>query len=430
MSLVAFTGAAGTGKTFQLMRRQKSMLEDAPLADGQKVLALTFMHGSRRRLDDRLRMVRGLRGRFSCMTIDRFAWELCMRWRSLRRAEGLPELTEDQYDATCESAGALLEKEGVRKWVAQTYPHVLVDEAQDLTQQRLRIIRALEPVVSMHAAADEFQCLVAHLKPNPAVAWMQARCQPLDLQVQRRTSQVGLTAAAHAIRGGQTVVPAKNLVIRAAPGTPPYHQAAAAVTNAIKWNGGTEIAVITPSRSGGFATGVITRVGTGPIGQQQNGPYDILWELSDEEFANQHASNLSLPEDGSFNATIDVLSAPGNHPAILMCRDWVARSHKLTGATTFLPVLVREQLKVCFARHRRFSRSGSSRLTAMTVHQAKNREFEGVIILWPYTVAGDAEQKRRLLYNAVTRTKRWCTIVVQNDSVLKQPPFAAPPCIV
>jgi hypothetical protein len=75
MSLVAFTGAAGMGKTFQLMRQEQNTLVNVPLAEGQKVLALTFMHGSRRRLEDRLRTVPGLRGRFSCITIDRFAWE-------------------------------------------------------------------------------------------------------------------------------------------------------------------------------------------------------------------------------------------------------------------------------------------------------------------------------------------------------------------
>jgi UvrD-like helicase C-terminal domain/AAA domain len=425
MSLIAFTGAAGMGKTFQLMLREESTLDAAPLGEGQKVLALTFMHGSRRRLDDRLRVLRGLRGRYSCMTIDRFAWELCTRWRSIRRAEGLPELAEDQYDATCDAAGALMEKEDVRKWVARTYPHVLIDEAQDLTLERLRIVRALEPAVVMHAAADEFQCLAARLIPNPTIAWIKTHCQPLDLQVQKRTNQVGLIAAAQAIRAGKAVIAARDLVIRAAPGTPPYHQAAAVVTNAIKWNGGSEIAVITPSRSGGFAAGVINRVATGPVGQQQNGPYDIRWELSDEEFAKQQMSDLNLPEDGNFDATMRVLGASGNHPAVWMCRDWVMRSHKLTGVTIFRPELIREQLKICFARHRRLSRGRSSRLIAMTVHQAKNREFEGVVVIWPYTVAGDAEQKRRLLYNAVTRAKNWCTIVVQNANVLRQPPFAA-----
>jgi hypothetical protein len=427
MSLVAFTGAAGMGKTFQLMRGEEGALREVPLTEGQKVLALTFMHGSRRRLDDRLRKLPGLRGRFTCTTIDRFAWELCTRWRFLRRAEGLPELAEDQYEATCDAAGALLENEDVRKWVARTYPHVLLDEAQDLTRERLRIICALESVVVMHAAADEFQCLATQLRPNPAVDWMLALCEPLDLHDQKRTNDARLIAAARAIRAGKAVSGGPNLVIRAAPGKSPYHQAAAVVANAIAWNGGAEIAVITPSRVGGFASGVITRVGVGPVGKQQNGPYNIGWELSDEEFFGQHASNLNLPEDGNFDATFDALSVPGSHPAISMCRDWVGRRRRLTGDVTFLPEIVREQLKICFTRHRRFSRSNSLRLTAMTVHQAKNREFEGVIVLWPYTVFGDAEQKRRLLYNAVTRAKRWCTIVVQNNELLQQPPFAASP---
>ena len=60
---------------------------------------------------------------------------------------------------------------------------------------------------------------------------------------------------------------------------------------------------------------------------------------------------------------------------------------------------------------------------AMTVQQAKNREFEGVFVLWPYQIGGDAEHKRRLLYNAVTRARRWCTVVVQNADLLQAAPF-------
>jgi hypothetical protein len=407
------------------MREEQAALSNAPLSDGQRVLALTFMHGSRRRLDDRLRRVPGLRGRYTCTTIDRFAWELCTRWRSLRRAEGVPELDEEHYDATCDAAGALLEKDDIRKWVARSYPHVLVDEAQDLKPERLRILAALEPQVGMLVAADEFQCLIPDLRPSPSMAWIAARCQPTMLHTQRRTAQAALVSAAHAIRDGLAVAPGQNLVIRPAPGAAPYHQAAAVLANAIAWNGGDEIAVITPSKVGGFATGVIDRVRSGPVGQQQNGPYDIRWELSDDEAAQYHAANLNLPDDGSMEETIEALSAVGGHPAVFMCRDWVVRKYRLTGLTTFNRDLVREQLAACFTRHRRFSRSDLVRLKAMTVHQAKNREFEGVVVIWPYTVAGNAEQQRRLLYNAVTRAKRWCTVVVQNANMLQRPPFAA-----
>jgi DNA helicase IV len=62
----------------------------------------------------------------------------------------------------------------------------------------------------------------------------------------------------------------------------------------------------------------------------------------------------------------------------------------------------------------------------MTVQQAKNREFDGVVVLWPYQVGGDAEHRRRLLYNAVTRARRWCTVIVQSQNILNAPPFAVP----
>ncbi|UVC19296.1 hypothetical protein IHQ72_35920 (plasmid) [Mesorhizobium onobrychidis] len=51
--------------------------------DGQRVLALTFMHGARRRLNEKLRGIEGLRGKTECMTVDSFAQRLVRRWRGL-----------------------------------------------------------------------------------------------------------------------------------------------------------------------------------------------------------------------------------------------------------------------------------------------------------------------------------------------------------
>jgi superfamily I DNA/RNA helicase len=69
---------------------------------------------------------------------------------------------------------------------------------------------------------------------------------------------------------------------------------------------------------------------------------------------------------------------------------------------------------------------------AMTIHQAKNREFENVVILWPVQVGGDAESLRRLLYNAVTRAKSRVLILLQSPPTkgaqakdrLALPPFS------
>jgi superfamily I DNA/RNA helicase len=54
--------------------------------------------------------------------------------------------------------------------------------------------------------------------------------------------------------------------------------------------------------------------------------------------------------------------------------------------------------------------------TGLTIHQAKNREFDRVVVLWPVQVPGDNEVQRRLLYNAITRAKYDCVVIVQNPN--------------
>ena len=79
-----------------------------PLKDGQRVLALTFMHGSRRRLSERLRTVANLRGRVECCTIDAFAWRIYRRWRGLAITLTIVPVTEGEFDDVCDAAGLLL----------------------------------------------------------------------------------------------------------------------------------------------------------------------------------------------------------------------------------------------------------------------------------------------------------------------------------
>src|ERR1700675_1967631 len=142
MSLSAHVGSAGVGKTHSLVEALTQSEKAQPLTEGQRVLALSFMHGSRQRLEDRLRRAPGLKGRYRCMTVDRFAWELCTRWRTLLRETLGTVLRENDFEATCDAAGMLLENAQVRQWVARSYPKVIVDEAQDLTLPRLRMMRA------------------------------------------------------------------------------------------------------------------------------------------------------------------------------------------------------------------------------------------------------------------------------------------------
>jgi superfamily I DNA/RNA helicase len=116
LTVRAVEGAAGCGKTHRLMQLLAERLAASPLVEGQRVLALTFMHGARRRLVDRLRTVPGLAGRVECSTIDGFAWRLLRRWRGQASALGILPIAEDEFDAVCDAAGALLEQPQIRAW--------------------------------------------------------------------------------------------------------------------------------------------------------------------------------------------------------------------------------------------------------------------------------------------------------------------------
>ena len=73
MILSAYIGAAGCGKTTKLIDRVTQYLQQNSLLDYQKVLALTFMHGTRKRLDNNLLESLKSRKFFEASTIDSLA---------------------------------------------------------------------------------------------------------------------------------------------------------------------------------------------------------------------------------------------------------------------------------------------------------------------------------------------------------------------
>lgn len=247
MTIRSFSGAAGCGKTYQLMATLCTILENRPLQDGQKVLALTFMHGSRRRLDDRLADIARLNRRFDCSTLDSFAWRIVCRWRALLAYLGEEFPDVGAYERVCELASILIARHEVVRWVAATFPVVVVDEAQDLTPNRLSIVQSLEPHVELLVASDEFQCLVEELRPNAACEWLTAAGNEMVLEQPQRTNDQHLLAAASAVRSGQAPVSAGKFKVVA---TPNAGMAGTWISNAISWNReGNRVAIITDRKS-------------------------------------------------------------------------------------------------------------------------------------------------------------------------------------
>ena len=423
MTVWAVDGAAGYGKTYRLMQMLEQVLTERPLQERQRVLALTYMHGSRRRLDARLRSVPGLHGHFECITVDSLAWRLRQRWRSLSETLGLPPplAAAPTFEVECERAAVLLSQATVQRWMAASFPIVVVDEAQDLTVPRLSMVASLS-TARILLAADEFQCLEASLRPNPLAQWLPTVCSPATLAKPQRTSVQALLDAATAIRNGAPPVARDKLKIMAGPSVP---LASAMIASAIKWSGGGSVAVISPSLSGNFVREAVQRVQAGPCGKNKDiGPYRIRWEVSERDELAQYSAKLQLPQVCTISVAVEVLKAMPRSGPVQLTMDWLKRSMNLTGRSETTADEVMERLKKYVSLRRHHVNHSAVGLLAMTVHQAKNREFDGVIVMWPYTVKGDDEAKRRLLYNAITRARRWCTVIVQSKEMLGKSPFA------
>lgn len=418
MNVTGVEGSAGTGKTYRVIALLNKRLVSQPILPGQKVLALTYMHGSRRRLISRLSAALETKTRFDCLTFDSLAYQIVKHWAALARHLAIEPGAD--FDDICNTAAALLGRQEVIAWIAHTYPLVLVDELQDLNHPRLAILRGLANGVEVIAAGDEFQCLDSALRPSPGVHWLRESCEIEQLQQPRRTSDASLLAAARDLRSGCAPRNGASVEINDGAGNlSPFHVARLLGTRQAR-----SVAILSPSLTEYVAT-TIKRVTEKAIGKKKSfGPYQIEYEQNIEQRLKNVLRELPLADTVTAD---DLLTAfNGLEPGLMrrQALEWVRRQRSLRGDVSFARQEIHETLRRQIEIRQHFAPGKAARVQAMTLHQAKNREFEGVIILWPYQVTGDDEQRRRLLYNGVTRAQKWCGIITQSQALLKKPPFA------
>lgn len=420
MTIRAVEGCAGTGKTTRLIEMLVHATEEQDLGNQERVLALTFMHGARRRLAARLHSVAPLKRRFDCMTLDKFAYRLYGRWLDLANSLSMPSPQPDDFDAVCDAAGRLLERAEVRRWVATSYPVLVVDEAQDLSLPRLRVIAALAESLKTIVAADEFQCLNEKLRPNPAVAWIEASCKPDILTKIHRTSCPGILTAASSLRAAGGINEGRGLKIVVAKG-PAY--AASCVTAQIAYGGTRDVAILTPSTKK-FAPAVIELVRTKQYGKpKRQGPYDVRWEHAYKQGAHSIMTLLDFQTGSSASDVLSALRTVGDSGPVRNVAAWVRRQVLTQGRDTFSRAEIEQRIARQLELRAQYGGNDGPQLRALTIQQAKNREFDSVIVIWPYDVPTDPEHRRRLLYNAITRAKKKCLIIVQGPDLLKGAPF-------
>lgn len=204
---------------------------------------------------------------------------------------------------------------------------------------------------------------------------------------------------------------------------PSVHVAAALLANGIAWRNGGNVAIITPSMSGAFVRDTVAKVTRQACGRHGNGPFAISWDRSERDEVQAVIAGFEMAEGASASATITALRRLPTSYALRQSIAWVERQVRTRGMDDFRRLDIVEIIGRNLSQARQRSNRAEAAFTAMTVQQAKNREFDGVFVLWPYQVGGDDEQKRRLLYNAVTRARRWCTVVAQGPAVPRNAPF-------
>ena len=433
-------GQAGTGKTTWLIEKAKECAPPLLKAEHQRLLAITRMHGARRRVEMKLRESCPAI-RCSVATIDGFALSILNRWRTaLGYARPIQAVERDvdfadtifgieaDFTRVVTAATTLLHSATVRSIIGETYPLILIDEFQDCHGPLLEFVKALAQCSSMLLAADDFQSLNTTVAGCPAVEWVHGlqnngAAEITELTTCHRTSEQAVLSAARCLR--DNVRSSKQTIpVFCCPNAGPVAwkiiDAMVLHFYSAPWNGTT--ALICPSHDP-FLYNVLDSC-TNQLQKKNRAPIRWHEERTTEEEKKQIRTNLGLSKTNNVNSNhwmspSATLTTIETHVATR-----AQRFARLRGLQSIPREVVERHVDIVVHEKRAYCAHCPSKIVT-TVHGAKNREFNNVFILWTYKLPPDQNQQKRLLYNAVTRSKRNCMLLVlggmkrvQNDPVL------------
>lgn len=438
MAGYGYIGQAGTGKTTQLINRVVTSIDFDTWPATSSILAITFMHGSRKRLENKLRHIQ-LRGvKVCCQTIDAFSLNIVQRYKSYLNINGSVIVSDDPdefseidgrlylgINRVRDRANELLDFAIIQEILSYSYPIVIVDEFQDCDGVLLEIIQKLSGCGHLYVAADDFQKLDD--SPDcPAIVWLQRGLEFTNLEHIWRTNNESILNSSSAIRTNNPTsrgiqleyVPSKDL-------------AAYIILSNMQWydrmgSNGRTIAIISPvgPHSDSFVQQTLQRLNS-PIerktSRKKKGyrleakPFQIEGEqrITSLEILNQLVGWDSI--EVVTREIIDTWSYD-RHIGFDICIKRAIRLMKLRN----IRQLSKNEFSGLLSSSLHFANTYlSSRKDTrifLTVHGAKNREFDDVFILWPqYTLPSQDLYLRKLMYNAITRAQRKVIIIVQGS---------------
>jgi hypothetical protein len=440
--IAVVVGQAGTGKTTWLMAKANEYAPRLIVADHQRMLVITRMHGARRRLEHKLKgACRSIP--YSVATIDGFALSIVNRWRTAlghtKPVTAVPENVdfvdgvlgiEADFGRVAGGAARLLQSPTVGGVIGATYPLILIDEFQDCHGPVLEFVAALSKHSSVLLAADDFQLLDSAITGCPAVEWARTQADDGAMTIEElttchRTSVAGILEASLCLREN-TAATGRTIPVVCCPQHGPAAwkiiERLVCCHSSNRWTG--TCALICPSHDSLLRKVLMSC--TNQLQKRQLAPIRWHVECPAGEEQDRAAASLGLTTatrdaDTCWQTPSGRLDGIGTH---VVTR--VRRFARLRGINTITHRLVARHTDRVVHEQRAYWSSSSSR-TVTTVHGAKNREFDSVIVLWnPFSVGKwNAGEQRRLLYNAITRSRNNCMVLVlgsekkvRNDPVL------------
>ncbi|MEN6407169.1 MAG: ATP-dependent helicase [Thermoguttaceae bacterium] len=437
----AFLGPAGSGKTYALMNEVERLCSISTFQPAQSILAITFMHGSRRRLAARLHACSTNGVRTQCETIDSFCLRIVNRFRwYLNKNKPISiqdEVKNDKwlegerewkasFRAIRKAAITLLQHAAVRSSIGFTYPVIIVDEFQDCVGELLELVGLLSAASSVIVAADDFQHL-SNSETCPACEWLRdQKAEVIPLSGNRRTSDDVLLETATALRSGDSANSSIEVHLPDSPALIAWQ-----ICSRLAWKKiptGNSMVLISPVRLGSspWLQGVCASLEKGFEEKWKFHPRPFHWESGEEEQYDVAVLNAQINiEQGIARSTLCDLERSDDQ-IVRLAASQGRRRISLRGETVLESSEFLDILKKATHSASVFRRGRQNARIATTVHGAKNREFDYVFIAWPYKVQNDNVLKRKLLYNAVTRAKKGAILFVQggekrikDDAVLR-----------
>lgn len=393
---------------------------------------MAVMHGARRHLQSTVRRWCPTLPATIC-TVHSFAMTIVNRWR---RSLGLafPVVVCDLSCSLSEKHGCtqatfkelmvlackLLESSTVTGVLAQAYPLIIVDEFQDCCAETLQFIQALGACSTLLLAADHFQMLDGCASGCPAVEWAQTlkdqgAISYHDLSGCQRTANQEILNSARALRG--------NVKVNG-PAVPVYYAPTAPVAawrlverflpygTAKKIKTGT-CALIALSVDDPLLKNLLASFHN-QLAKKTKRAIHWSCQLAEAHERKQLLAGLGIDAAQTSGAVWAPEQSITGKQASRISRD-IVRFSKLRGISPIPQELAARLATLAIHNDRAFG-CGAPQFQVLTVHGAKNREFDHVFVFWSFkSSAWSMDEQRRLLYNAVTRAKSDCTVLVMGD---------------